>query len=327
LVLAPRAGRAGPGVDDGVYLNSEYRRFLPILRKTASSPPLTRETLAAVRSPAVAPPLPQPAVSERVIPGPRGAPDVKLYIINPGAPGTARPAILHLHGGGFVGQSARGAVRELQRQAEALDCVIVTVEYRLAPETPFPGSLEDNYAALKWLYANAASVGVDRTRLAVAGESAGGGHAAMLAIAARDRGGPPVIFQALTYPMLDDRTGSTRQPPPHIGQFLWRREDNRFGWTSLLGAPAGSNHPPYGSVPARVEDLRGLPPAFIAVGSIDLFVDEDIAYARRLVNAGVPTELHVYPGAFHGFDLFPTKLTERFRAARLEALKAALYPS
>src|SRR4029077_17645569 len=145
-----------------------------------------------------------------------------------------------------------------QRTAQSCNCVVVSVEYRLAPETPFPGALEDNYTALRWLYANAETLGVDRNRIAIGGESAGGGHAAALAIAARDRKEVPVIFQLLIYPMLDDRTGSSRPVPPHIGEFIWTAQSNVFGWSSLLGVPAGSAKVPAGAVPARVEDLSGL---------------------------------------------------------------------
>src|SRR5205085_5133527 len=148
------------------------------------------------------------------------------------------------------------------------------------PATKFPGSLEDNYAGLKWLFQNAGELGVDTKRIAVMGESAGGGHAAMLAIAARDRGEVPVMYQALIYPMLDDRTGSTRKVPPHIGTIGWTAEQNRNGWTSLLGVPAGAAKVPDGSVPSRLDDVRGLPPAYIGVGAIDRFVEADITYAR-----------------------------------------------
>src|SRR5262249_2653363 len=144
--------------------------------------------------------------------------------------------------------------------AQALDAVIVSVDYRLAPATPFPGSLEDNYAALLWLFRNAAELGVDPARIAVMGESAGGGHAAMLALAARDRGEVRIKYQALVYPMLDDRTGSTRQPPPNIGTLVWTPAQNRQGWSALLGVAAGSRRVPEGAVPARAASLAGLPP-------------------------------------------------------------------
>ncbi|HET8710255.1 MAG TPA: alpha/beta hydrolase fold domain-containing protein, partial [Spongiibacteraceae bacterium] len=170
---------------------------------------------------------------------------------------------------------------------------------------------------LQWLYRNADTLGVDRARISVMGESAGGGHAAMLAIAARDRGEISLHHQILTYPMLDDRTGSTRHVKPWVGRHIWTESDNRFGWASLLGVPAGSATVPQGSVPARVDNLKGLPATFIAVGALDLFVDENIAYAQRLLDAGVPTELLVVPGAFHAFDgLAPTSsIAQRFTAA------------
>jgi len=268
--------------------------------------------------------LPAPEVAERLIPGPAGAPEVRVFVVN-ASPGAARPAILHFHRGGFVLGRAIDSVPALQAQASALDCVIVTVDYRLAPETPFPGPLKDTYAALAWLHAHADELGVDPKRIALQGESSGGGYAAMLAIAARDRGEVPVAFQALVYPMLDDRTGSTRELPAHIGAFLWTREFNRLGWTALLGVPAGSEQVPAGAVPARVGDLTGLPPTWIGVGAIDLFVDEDVEYARRLVLAGVPTELLVVPGSYHRFqDLAPdASVSQQFVFAQYNALARA----
>jgi acetyl esterase/lipase len=314
-------------IDPARYLSPEFRPHVALLRSYTALSPLTSENLEKRRkAQGRVAPLAAPAFVERRIPGPTGAPDVRVYVVNGGDRAKLRPAILHMHGGGFVTGDALSAVAGQQALAAAVDCIIVTVDYRLAPETRFPGSLEDNYAALKWLYANAQELGVDRNRIAVAGESAGGGHAAMLAIAARDRGEVPVMFQGLIYPMLDDRTGSTRKTPPYEGMFIWTAGDNNFGWTALLGVPSGSAHVPPGSVPARLESVKGLPPAFIGVGSIDLFVDEDIEYARRLVAAGVSTELHVIPGAFHGFDAAPSKLATDFKATYVAALKRAFFP-
>jgi acetyl esterase/lipase len=273
--------------------------------------------------PALPPPAPQPI--ERHIPGPSGAPDLRLVIVD-AAPGTkGRPALLHMHGGGFVFGFAGQSGPFLQTVAQNCGCVVVSVDYRLAPETHFPGSLEDNYTALRWLYKNADELGVDRKRIAIGGESAGGGHSALLAIAARDRREIPILFQLLLYPVLDDRTGSTRQAPPYIGQFVWNAGSNRFAWTSFLGVPAGSATVPAGAVPARVENLAGLPPAFIGVGALDLFVDEDVEYARRLIDAGVPTELHVIPGAYHGFDVLvpDAAVSKRFAESWMVALRRA----
>jgi acetyl esterase/lipase len=270
------------------------------------------------------PVMAQPTVVERTIPGPAGAPDVLVFVIN-ADPAVLRPAILHLHGGGFFAGFAASGLADLQVEAKALDCTIVTVEYRLAPETPFPGALEDNYAALRWLHHNAAGLGVDRARIALQGESAGGGHAAMLALAARDRGEVPLCFQSLIFPMLDDRTGSSRQPADHIGTFLWTRELNVLGWSCLLGSPPGGDAVPEGASPARAVDLSGLPPTFIAVGDLDLFVEEDIAFASRLIAAGVATELLVVPGAPHGFQMLgpDSRISRRFHLAHLNAFARA----
>jgi acetyl esterase/lipase len=270
-------------------------------------------------------PTPTPAYQERWIPGAKDAPEVRVFVINAAESGRLRPAILHIHGGGFVMGTAAEAIPTLQQVARANNCVIVTVDYRLAPETRFPGSLEDNYAALKWLYSSASSLGVDSSRIAVMGESAGGGHAAMLTIAARDRGEVPLAFQLLLYPMLDDQTGTSRQVPPYIGACVWDLASNRFGWSSLLGVPAGSPMVPEGAVPARARNFAGLPPTFIGVGSVDLFVDEDMAYASRLINSGVPTELCVVPGGYHGFDAIApaASVSKTFRATWNAALGRA----
>jgi acetyl esterase/lipase len=171
--------------------------------------------------------------------------------------------VVFIHGGGYILGSAMAEAAQAQSLALELDCVVVSVDYRLAPETKFPGSLEDNYSALRFMHKNAADLGVDAKRIAVVGGSAGGGHAATLAIAARDRGEFPLCYQVLLYPMLDDHTGSTKMPPPFIATYGWNAEQNKLGWTSLLGVPAGSVSVPKGAVPARVEDLSGLPPTFI----------------------------------------------------------------
>ena len=259
------------------------------------------------------------------VPNLEGGPDVTVYVVN--AQGAKmRPAILHTHGGGFVMGSAKSSIHDLQELCRTLDCVAVSVEYRLAPETTYTGSIIDNYTGLKWLHDNAQALGVDPKRIALLGESAGGGHAAALAIAARDRGEVPVAFQCLVYPMLDDRTGSTRQVPQHVGRLIWTAQSNRFGWSSFLGMAAGGKATPARAAPARFADLSGLPPAFIGVGSLDLFHDEDVDYAQRLNAAATSTELVVVPGAFHGFDnpAFKAGVSRRFTEAKLNALRRGL---
>ncbi|QGP81260.1 alpha/beta hydrolase [Sphingobium sp. CAP-1] len=294
--------------------------------------PMAQVILDAQRSgtPFVPPrpgPLPD-GVQERQIAGRNGQPPVTLYVINAGTDRAAplRGAILFIHGGGFIGGDARENLAALKSLAARLDCVIVSAQYRLATAAPFPAPMEDNYTALKWLHDEAATLGVDRRHIALLGESAGGGLAAMVSLAARDRREVPVAFQALVYPMLDDRTGTSRTVPPHIGQIIWTANQNRKGWSAMLGRKPGGAHAPAGTVPARVADLGGLPPTFIGVGSIDLFADEDIDFARRLVNAGVPTELLVVPGAYHGFQFIAPRaqVSRQFSTALEAALARAL---
>lgn len=273
-------------------------------RRARPAEPLEHGTLARWRAtivpgPLLPPPAPQPVT--RLVPGPKDAPDVQVMIIDPAPGTTGKPALLDMHGGGFVLGSATTRRAALQEIAARCACLVVSVNYRLAPEAAFPRPLEDNYAALCWTYTHAEELGIDPRRIAVGGGSAGGGHAAMLAIAARDRGEVPIAFQLLVQPMLDDRTGITRSMPPTVGAHIWTAEMNRFGWGALLGKPAGAASVPPGSVPARVDDLRGLPPTWIGVGALDLFVFENLEYAARLAGAGVPVEAHVVPGAPHGF--------------------------
>jgi acetyl esterase/lipase len=203
-------------------------------------------------------------------------------------------------------------------------CVAVSVDYRLAPETGHPGPVEDCYAALKWFYENAGLLGVNPRKIAIGGESAGGGLAAALGLMARDRGEVPVAFQLLSYPMIEDRDAGN--PHPFTGEFIWSTASNRFGWRALLGESAGGEEVSQYAAAARAVNLEGLPPTCIGVGAIDLFLDENVAYAQRLVRAGVPTELHIYPGAYHGFDLSveTADVSKRFRRDMVDALKRAL---
>lgn len=239
------------------------------------------------------------ARTDVTVPGPRGAPDVVLRVHRPEGCATGAPCLYSIHGGGYVMGSYVSEDMKLQRICLALGCVATSVEYRLAPETRYPGALEDCYAGLAWVHAHAAELGVDPTRVGIGGGSAGGGLAAALAILARDRSELPVAFQLLLYPMLDDRHCSTssRWDAP-----VWNPAHNRYGWRAYLGPLDGTDGVPATAAPARATDLSGLPPAFIAVGSADMFVDEDIAYSQALLHAGVPTELHVYPGGVHGFE-------------------------
>jgi acetyl esterase/lipase len=329
LGLAPAATLAkaeqatSPAVADPYSLVDP--ELLPVLKQFRAFD-LSAEMVKEFRQAPGLPPLPAPAPQpvERHIPGPPGAPEVRLWIVDPAPSERDKPLLLHMHGGGFV-MTDPFLMPRLQGIATDCHCVVVSVDYRLAPETRYPGSLADNYAALKWVHAHAAELGIDRARIAVGGESAGGGHAASLAIHARDRKEVPIVFQLLIYPQLDDRTGSSHPAPPAIGHFMWTASANRFAWSSLLGVPAGSSKVPAAAVPARVASVAGLPPAWIGVGSIDLFVEEDMEYARRLVHAGVPTELRVVRGAFHGFDLLvpDAEASKQFSASWKSALRKA----
>lgn len=309
------------------YVHPELRAMARQYAAMAKAMPVFTPASLAIMRKGMAGVVPRrlaaPVIETRQITGGRGQPPVTVHVIN-ARPGARRGAIVHMHGGGYIMGEASMNFADLQGICQALDCTAVSVDYRLAPETPFAGSIEDNYAALKWTYANASALGVDPGRIAVMGESAGGGHAATLAITARDRGEVPVAFQCLIYPMIDDRTGSTRQPAPHMGRLLWTRERNAFAWRSFLGMAPGGPRVPVAAAPARLADLSGLAPAFIGVGSIDLFCDEDVDYAQRLNAAGVTCELIVVPGAFHGFDSADAPVAKRFGAAKLEALRRGL---
>lgn len=264
------------------------------------------------------------SVSEHRVPGPDGAPDVRLLLYRPEDLGPSAPLLLQIHGGGFVFGTAELGDPRNRAMARAVGCAVASVEYRLAPETPFPGGLEDCYAALVWLDDHADELGLDRARIAVRGESAGGGIAAALAVLARDRGGPSLCFQMLIYPMLDDRT-AIEEPHPHAGEFVWDQPSNHFGWLSWLGREPGSTEVPPLAAPARITDLAGLPPTFIATAALDLSAEENLDFARKLLRAGVPTELYLAPGAFHGFEAMAPEagVSRRFIAHGDDALRRA----
>ncbi|GER90501.1 esterase [Dictyobacter vulcani] len=268
------------------------------------------------------------SVSERFISGPEGAPDVRVLVYLPNSVQEAVPALLWLHGGGYIMGSADAEDLTVKSIVSTLGCAAVSVDYRLAPETPYPGPVEDCYAALKWLATHADELGIDLKRIAVGGSSAGGGLAAALALLTRDRGEFSLAFQFLLAPMIDDRTCTLANPHPYTGEFIWTPEANRFGWTALLGQePGGTDVSPYAAA-ARAERLEGLPATFLYVGALDLFLEEDLEYARRLMRAGVPTELHVYPGAYHGFRMVAdARVTQTAERDLLAALKRAFDPA
>jgi len=262
--------------------------------------------------------------SQVFIPGLNGAPDVRALIHRSTKARTPLPVLLHIHGGGYVFGAPELNAPANTSLAGDLECMVVSVDYRLAPATTAPGSVEDCYAALKWLNDNASELGIDTNRIAVWGESAGGGLAASLTFLTRDRGEYSLCYQILAAPMVDDRTCINENISPHVGKLVWNQTSNHFGWKSLLGTePGGDIIPPY-SVPSRQTDFSGLPPAYIAVGALDLFLEEDIAYANKLLHTGIPTELHVLPGAFHGYEAaIEANLTIYAEAERRKALAKA----
>jgi len=241
---------------------------------------------------------------------------MRWYITDGATPG---PAVLFFHGGGYIFGHIDLFDGPVSRYVSASGVPMLSVEYRRAPEHPYPTPLEDAYAALRWLNEHASELGVDPERVGVMGDSAGGGAAA-LTILARERGGPKIARQILLMPMLDDRT---RTPDPHIAPYaLWSYDDSATAWPALLGEAAGGPDVPVTAAPARLEDATGLPPAYIEVGQIDVFRDEDLAYATKLSRGGVPVEFHLHPGVPHEFDsiAFESDVARRAFADRVRVL-------
>lgn len=288
--------------DDALsHVDPDLRGVLESLPDLAG---LSDATLAAVRValagvPAVLGPAPSGLVASRVTIKRHGAPPLSALLYEPPATAaTPRPGLLDLHGGGYVAGTAQREDAAMREACIALGCLVLVLDYRLAPECPYPAALDDAMAALDWLHAQAASLRIDASRIGVRGVSAGGGLAFALALRNRDENRPPLRFLQLLYPMLDDRTTEHAV----CGQHVWTASANRYGWNALLRGQDREHPSPY-AVPGRARDLSRLPPVFIGVGSIDLFIAENLILAQRLIDEGVAVELHVYPGAYHGFSL------------------------
>ena len=263
---------------------------------------------------------------DRFAPGTQGGPPVRVRIYRADDQSSKLPALYWIHGGGYVMGDIDMDDRLMKQMVKRIGCVAASVDYRLAPEHPFPTPVEDCYTGLKWLFAHADELGVEPARIAIGGPSGGGGLTAGLGLLARDRKEVPVAYQLLIYPMIDDRN-ATAAAHAITDPRVWNRESNRLGWKAYLGRDGGgADVSPYAAA-TRATDLSNLPPTYISVGTLDLFVDENIDYAQRLIQAGVPTELHVYPGAFHGFDMFApsARVSKQFKADRDNALKRALH--
>jgi acetyl esterase/lipase len=325
------ASTSGGGIDIAAFLDDEHRAVFEAIPSREIDPSDITGTverirrIAAARLAAAPPSIPESVqVEDRQVPGPDGAPEVRVRLYRP-QQRTSDGAFYWIHGGGMISGSVEASDAYCAQVAQEAGVLVASVAYRLAPEHPYPAPLEDCYAGLRWLAGAAGELGVEASRIAIGGGSAGAGLAAGLALLARDRGGPAICYQHLVYPMLDDRN-ETRSSHLITDGRVWSRNANHVGWNAYLDGRAGQpDVEPY-AAPARTTDLSGLPPAYICVGTLDLFMDEDIAYARALLEAGVPAELHVYPGAFHGSTgtVPHAALSKRWRADELAAIRRAI---
>lgn len=295
-----------------------------------SMPALPLEDLAAARAvieqteaEATPPDTTGLEIVDRFVPGPAGAPEVRVRVYRP-LSGQTGSAILYLHSGGLILGGLESEHHLCTSFGRELGAVVVSVDYRLAPEHPFPAAIDDSYAAFIWLFAAGEELGIDTGHVAVVGRSAGGGLAAALTLMARDRGGPPACFQYLDVPMLDDRLESESMHS-FTDVPVWDRANSEIAWRHYLGDAAGeSGVSPY-AAPARAIDLSGLPPAFIHTAQLNPLRDEGIAYAQRLLSAGIPTELHSSPGTFHGSNMVPeATISRRLEAEQIAVLRQAL---
>ena len=307
----------------------------PVKMMLSQMPPMSFNNLPAARAASrqmmaamkmQMPVIPGVITEDRTIPGPEGSPNVLIRIYRPEKQSGLLPSLLWIHGGGYMLGEIDQEDLIAKKFTLAGECVVVSVEYQLAPEHPYPAPLEDCYAGLKWLPAHANELGVDRTRIAIGGASAGGGLASGLAILARDRAELKVMFQLLVYPMINDcNIAPAGDTLPDT--LFWTRENNLMGWRSYLGFKLGGEGVSCYAAAFRATSLEGLPAAYITVGDIDLFAQEDIDYSRRLIAAGIPTELHVYPGGCHAFDMLVpgADISKRFTADIHRALRRALH--
>ena len=307
--------------------------FLPILEKMPFFDGLSSLSLPEVREVFLTSvrliegrPLPDVITREEYVPGLNNAPDVRVVVYTPREVQPNAPAMVYIHGGGLVSGHPEVDDPKCQKLASDLGFQIFSVDYRLAPEVKYPGAIEDCYAVLKWVHENASKLGISRDKVVVAGESAGGGLSAALSLMARDKKEYKLAFQLLIYPMLDDRTAINSDPGANFGEFVWTRSANKYAWQAYLGDKAGGPQTPPYAAAGRATDLAGLPPTFIGVGSMDLFLKEDLDYATRLMAAAVPTEVMVVPGAYHVFDMYvpDAELSRRFMDAYCAALKRTL---
>jgi acetyl esterase len=305
-------------------IDPEFEPHLPTML------PLPLEDLAEARAlveekeaDAPAPDTTGLEITDQLVPGPAGAPDVRVRIYRPVASHSGS-AVLFLHSGGMIIGGLESEHPLCASIARELAAVVVSVDYRLAPEHRFPAAVDDSYAAFTWLFAASGELGVDPNRVAIVGRSAGGGLAAAVTLMARDRGGPRACFQYLDVPMLDDRMDSATARS-FTDTPIWDRPSTKIAWHHYLGDDAGGDDVSPYAAPARATDLSGLPPAYIHTAQFDPLRDEGMAYAQRLLSVGIPTELHSSPGTFHGSDMVEeATITLRLAAERIAVLRRAL---
>jgi acetyl esterase/lipase len=298
----------------------------PSLPLTADSLSQRRASSFDVTGTVPKPHLPDIVADEIHVESVFGAPPIRVLTYRLVSSDKPLPTIVHIHGGGFVMGAPEMKDAENRLLASELKCAIYSIDYRLAPEAPHPAPLEDIYSVFAWLYRNAGQLRLDPTRIGIKGESGGGGFAAGAALYARDQRGPKFAFQHLIYPMIDDRTAVRKDLHPHVGEFVWTQANNYFGWRSLLGTEPGSaGVSPYAAA-SRAADVSGLPPTYISVGGLDLFLEENMTYADRLSRAGVPVEFHMYPRAYHGFyRATNARVTKQAERDSCEALRRFLH--
>ena len=265
-------------------------------------------------------------VENVLIPRQSGRTKIRLRTYKSKSISVPMPALIWIHGGGYLMGRPEQDDGTCSQFVHELGITVISVDYRCAPKHPFPAALEDCYSALKWAVSNSQNLNIDPNRIAIGGASAGGGLAAALAQLAQDRKEIRPVFQLLVYPMLDDRT-VLRTDIDDSNNVTWTHKSNRFGWESYLGQECGAEKVPAYSVPARRADLSGLPPAWIGVGALDIFHDEDVEYAQRLRGCGIECEIEIIPGAFHGFDVFDpmVPIVQDFRKSQIAALNNCLF--
>lgn len=284
--------------------------YQPLLELMPPNVELSDEMLPHIRAhmAALTPPLDandnSVKMQELLIDSHCGPHQIRVLIYRHGNAEDDCPALLEIHGGGHILGSADMGDSSNRALARMIEGVVVSVDYRLAPETPYPGPIEDCYSALLWLYSQSKQLHIDPQRLGVIGTSAGGGLAASLCLMARDKGVVPLAFQGLLMPMLDNLSVARHEasPPAHVGQHVWTAQNNRYCWRAMLGHIPNDEKVPCYAAAARASDLSGLPPTYIGIGSLDLFAEETLTYTQRLIEAGVPVDCHVFASAPHGYN-------------------------